>query len=384
MKNSVDFDIPVDRTGTSSLKWDWYKGRDVIPLWVADMDFSVAPAIVEALQKRVSHDIFGYTIPPESLFKAIMDELKETYHWEVKRDWIVPLSGVVSGLNVCCRAVGELDDEVLVPVPVYPPFLEAPQLAGKNRVAIEMTEKNGRLVFDPDVLLKAITPKSRLLLLCSPHNPGGTVFSKEELVAISNICMDHNIIICSDEIHNGLVLSETKKHSPTASLSQKISENTITLMSPSKTFNIPGLGFSFAVIENSALRKSFMRAAKGILPEANAMGLVAAEAAYTKGRNWHRQMIAYLKGNLELVLSTIKRINGLEMLKPEATYLAWIDAHQTGLDDPAGFFEAHGVGLSDGKYFGKKGYVRLNFACHRSVLSEALTRMEKALNRVDK
>jgi cystathionine beta-lyase len=376
---AIDFSVPVDRRGTSSLKWDRYGNRDVIPLWVADMDFHSSPAVLQALHSRVEHGVFGYTLPPEELLKVILSMLGRDYGWKVDPEWIVWLPGLVSGLNVACRAVGEDRDDVLTAVPVYPPFLSAPGHSRRNLVTVDLAEENGRWTFDFERLEAAVTPQTRVFILCNPHNPVGRVFTRDELSTLAAICEKHDIIICSDEIHCALILDEDKPHIPTATLGPEISRRTITLMAPSKTYNLPGFGCSFAVISDDMLRRRFKRAMAGIVPEVNALGYTAALAAYRDSGEWLAALLTYLRGNRDLVESSIRDIPGLSMPHVEATYLAWIETRETGLSDPAGFFEDAGVGLWDGRDFGGSRAVRLNFACHRGLLAEALRRMARAV-----
>jgi cystathionine beta-lyase len=295
----------------------------------------------------------------------------------VDPSWIIPLPGVVAGLHLCCRTVSVPGSRVMVPIPVYPPFLDAPGAAGRILDRVPMIVQNGRLTFDWPVLEQTIRPDTRLLLLCSPHNPGGTVFHDDELRRLADLAVRHNLIICSDEIHSGLVFSG--RHHPLAAACPDIADRVITLMAPSKTFNIPGLGFSFAVIADPDLRKAFVDQKRGIVPEVTTLGYTAALAAYTADDPWLAEVLDYLVINRDLACDRIAAMDGLSVLRPESTYLAWIDARGTGLDDPAGFFETAGVGLSDGRYFGAPGYLRLNFGCPRALLSRALDRMETAL-----
>lgn len=376
---SYDFDTVRDRRGTSSIKWDRYRGRDVIPLWVADMDFPSPPEVVEALIKRVSHGIFGYTAAPDSLVEAIVDSLALEFSWGVEKEWLVFLPGLVTGLNVACLAVGKQGDEVATFTPVYPPFLSAPQLCGRGLLKVPLSEDAGRWGIDFPALERALTPKTRLFLLCSPHNPVGRVWSEEELTGLGELARRHDLIVCSDEIHASLVLEEGVRHRPIAALSEDLLQRTITLMAPSKTFNIPGLGCSFAVIADPGLRAGFRRAMGRLVPHVNLLGFTAAEACYRHGEPWRQELLAYLRGNRDLVAREVGKIPGLSVSRVEATYLAWIDARRSGIEEPARFFEGRGVGLNDGAEFDLPGFVRLNFGCPRSLLEEALHRMERAL-----
>jgi cystathionine beta-lyase len=374
-----DFDRPVDRRGTNSLKWDLYKGKEIIPLWVADMDFRVSPAILSALQAHVDHGVFGYTLVPDELVDVIVRRLATQYTWKIEDDWIVWLPGLVTGINVACRAVGDTGDEVLTTVPIYPPFLTAPGNSSRELITVPLIEKTGGWEFDFDLLERAITPRTRMLLLCSPHNPTGRVFTRDELATLADICERNDLVICSDEIHCELVLDKDRDHIPTAALSPEVEQRTITLMAPSKTFNIPGLGCSFAVISDEQLRRQFLQAMKGIVPHVNALGYTAALAAYRDSRDWHLAMLDYLRENRDSVERFIEAMPGLSMHHVEATYLAWIDTRETGMENPVTIFEEAGVGLSDGKPFGAEGFVRLNFGCSRPVLEEALERMRKVM-----
>lgn len=379
MVAAFDFDRPVDRRGTASEKWDKYAGRDVIPLWVADMDFPAPAPVLEALHTRIDHGVLGYTHPPESLTAAVVKALQAQYQWAVRPEWIVWLPGVVTGLNAACRAVGREGDRVVSAVPVYPPFLSAPGLARRELVALPLKRDAQGWHWDLADLEARLTPHTRLLLLCSPHNPVGQVFRRRELEALVALCARHDVVVCSDEIHGDLILDADLRHQPTAAVNDEASQRCITLMAPSKTFNIPGLGCSFAVIADKRLQRRFRKAMAGIVPHVNVLGYVAAEAAYRHGWPWLEALRGYLRANRDLVFERINRMAPLGTHLPEATYLAWIDARGLAPDDPAAFFEAAGVGLSNGRDFGAPGFVRLNFGCPRRRLEKALDRMERAL-----
>jgi cysteine-S-conjugate beta-lyase len=374
-----DFDEIIDRSNSSSEKWERYRGRDIIPLWVADMDFRSPPAIIEALHERVSHGVFGYTAPPEGLGAAVVAALQEEFGWQIKTEWITWLPGLVTGMNIACRAVGEPGDEVIVFTPVYPPFLSAPPLSGRRAVRVPLLLQDGRWELDLEALERSVTTRTRLLLLCSPHNPVGRVWSEQELISLAGFAQRHDLTICSDDIHAGLVLDEALRHIPIATLSPETNRRTITLLAPSKTFNVPGLGCSFAVISDDTLRRAFRKAMGRIVPHVNLFGYTAAEAAYRHGGEWRRQLLSYLRGNRDLVAQELGALPGLSVAHVEATYLSWIDLRPRGIADPVRFFEAAGVGLSGGEDFGLPGFVRLNFGCPRALLSEALRRMRVAL-----
>ncbi len=382
--HSFDFDTVVERRLTGSTKWDKYRGRDVIPLWLADMDFRSPPAVREAMHHRIDHGVFGYTSPPDELITVVQSMLLTAYRWEVQAEWLVWLPGLVTGLNVICRAVPAAREAVLTAVPVYPPFLSAPRYSRRRLITVPLSQAAGRWVWDFDRLESLITPRTRLLLLCNPHNPAGRVFTREELTQLALCCERHDLIICSDEIHNGLVLDPDKTHLPTATLDPAVARRTVTFMSPSKTFNLPGLGCAFAIISDAPLRQRFRRAMAGIVPGVNLMGYTAALAAYRDGAAWRAALLSYLRANRELVRQALNRMPGLSMHHVEATYLAWIDTRAAGIADPGPFFEDAGVGLADGADFGGPGFVRLSFACPRVTLTEALSRMTRALAAQDR
>lgn len=374
-----DFDEVIDRRGTAAVKWDKYAGRDVIPMWVADMDFRSAPAIIEALKRRAEHGVFGYTDPPQELGDAIVAALERDHRWKIRHEWLMWLPGLVSGINLVCRAIGEEGDDVVTAVPVYHPFLSGPVHQRRTVTRIPMRLDGTKWMWDLERLEAAITPRTKLLLLCNPHNPVGRVFSREELSDLAGIAEKHDLTISSDEIHCGLVLDADKSHVPIATLGEDIAARTITLMAASKTFNLPGLGCAFAVVPSPQLRARLSVAAAGILPRVNAMGFIATLAAYRDSHEWQRALVDYLRVNRDVVIEGIGGISGLSVTPIEATYLAWIRLG-TPMPDPVPLFEAAGVGLYDGRVFGTEGYVRLNFGCPRSLLQRGLDRMKDAMN----
>lgn len=375
----ADFDTPPERRGGDSTKWNRYAGRDVLPMWVADMDFAAPPAVLAALHARIDHGVFGYSQAWPSLAEAVVEALQRDHAWSIHPDWIVWLPGLVSGLNVACRALAAPGDGVLTATPVYPPFMSAPRFSGRELVEVPLACTNGRWHWDLARAQAAVTPRSRLLLLCNPHNPVGRVFGADELAAIAEFCARHALVLVSDEIHCGLVLDTALRHLPVAALDPQLARRCVTLMAASKTWNLPGLGCAFAVIPDDGLRQRWRRAMRGIVPHVNVLGMVATEAAYRHGGPWRETLLDYLRGNRDLLREEIARLPGLAMSPVEATYLAWIDARASGLADPAGAFEAAGVGLSDGGDYGAPGFVRLNFGCARATLREALVRIERAL-----
>lgn len=344
------------------------------------MDFASPPAVLDALKNRIDHGVFGYTLPPKKLLLTIVERMETKYNWAIKPHWIVWLPGLVTGLNVMCRAFGEPENEVLTQIPIYPPFLSAPILSQRKLLKTSMVNKNNRWEIDYVEMEEKISHKTKVYLFCNPHNPTGRIFSREELEQVVRIAENKNLIICSDEIHCDLLLEKDKKHIPIASLNSEISDRTITFMAPSKTFNIAGLGCSFAIIKNSILREQFQQVMAGIVPYVNTLGYTAALAAYKHGDDWLAQLLAYLKSNRDLVYEKINLINGLATTNVEATYLAWINARETGIQNPHEFFKKAGVGFSDGKEFGADGYLRLNFGCTKSLLEKVLKRIKSALN----
>src|SRR6267378_2107237 len=350
----IDFDSPVERAGTWSLRWERYAGRDVIPLWVADSDFRAPRAVLAAMSARVRHGVFGYTNPPEELRRAIVERLARRYGWVVDPAWIVFLPGVVPGLHVSARRLLAADEHALLPTPLYQHFKRALELAPRAHSEIPLVLEDGRWVFDLDRLRLARTAKTRLLYLCNPQNPGGTVFRREELTRLAEVA--EGCVIVSDEIHCDLVLDPTARHVPIASLAAEISRRTVTLMSANKAFNIPSAGCAWAVVEDPQLREAMSVDVRAhVLPSPSVFGYAATLAALREGDAWLAAQIEYLRGNRDLVQAELP----LPMASVQATYLAWLDAR--GVPDAHEHFLRHGVALSPGEQFGAPGFVRLNF-----------------------
>ena len=373
-----NFDEIVDRTQTPCEKWDKYKDQDIIPAWVADMDFKSPPCVIDALQKRVAEGVFGYTGIDDETYDAIIAFLKRHYNWEIKREWILFTHGVVSSMNIACMAVE--GQSVMTTTPIYPHFIKAPKHAGKEILAIAMKEENNRWVLDFEAMERAITPTCKLFMLCNPYNPAGTVFTCKELERLGAFCLKHDLIICSDEIHADLLLNSEAKHIPFATLSEALAQKSITLMAPSKTFNIAGLQASFAVIPNAELRKRFQKTMGSMVGGINLLGITALKAAYLEGDAWLAELRVYLAENLKMVQEFVALNPKLKLLNQEATFLAWIDASALHVKSPYAFFLDFGVGLSDGEPFGDKKCVRLNFGTQKSVLKTILERMQKAMD----
>jgi cystathionine beta-lyase len=380
-----DFDQIVERRGTECYKWD-FCADDVLPLPVADMDFVSPEPVIRALHERVDHGVFGYTVPADELYEVIQARLKALYAWEVTREDVVFLPGVVAGFNIAVRAVAEPDGGVLIQPPVYGPFLTAPKNAGMDLQTAPLHLAGARYEIDLAAFERAFAPQTRMFLFCNPHNPVGRVFGRDELEAVAEICLRKDVLICSDEIHCDLVFSG-HRHIPIAALSPEVAQRTITLMAPSKTYNIAGLHCSFAVIQNEALREQFRAAMAGLTHGANLLGYTAALAAYSEGQEWLDQVLAYMEDNRDYLAHYVaEELPGVSMVVPEGTYLAWLDCRDLDLEGkPSEFFlEEARVSLSDGAWFGSggEGHVRLNFACPRVILTEAVERMKGALERL--
>lgn len=381
---SFDFDTVIDRRGTDSQKWQKYAGRDILPLWVADMDFKSSPAIIAALQERVATGLFGYARPIKSSVDAFVNALGQRYGWKVDPAWLVWLPGLVVGLNLTAEAFAAPGEEVLTLTPIYPPFMSAPRNRGRvsTPAPLRLDAANRRWEIDWVALEKTVTPKTKLFFLCNPHNPIARVWRRDELVKLGEFCVRHDLVLCSDEIHCDLILDQLP-HIPTALLGAEVAQRTVTLMAPSKTYNVPGLGTSLAIIPDASLRARFVRAAAGVMAEVTGLGYVACEAAYRDSEPWRQALLQTLRGNRDFLLDFVAReLPGVTSEAPiEATYLAWLNVSTLQLPDPVAHFEAHGVGLSDGAFFGvpRGSHVRLNFGCPRATLAEALARMKRAV-----
>lgn len=364
---------------SDSTRWRKYAGRDVIPLWVADMDFAAPPEVISALQERVANGLFGYGEPWPSLIESVVEHCAREYDWAIQPDWLVWLPGLVPGLHVACRAVGVPGDGVFAATPVYPPFLSAPVESDRRLLTLPLIDCEAGWCWDfaaADAVMKA----AKLFLLCHPHNPVGRAWHEDELWQLAALAEKHDLIVCSDEIHCDLTLNG--RHQPFATLSPEIAARTITLMAPSKTFNLAGLGCAFAIIPNPQLRRTYVATMHGIVPHPNVLGLAACEVAFRAGASWRRQLLDTLRGNAGRMEQVVGKLPGLSMERVEATFLAWIDCRELGVEHPAQLFEKAGVGLSDGIAFGPghayAQYVRLNFGTTRALLDAALERIEKA------
>lgn len=378
-----DFDQFIDRRHTESVKWRVY-GDGVLPMWVADMDFRSPEPVIRALCERVEHGVFGYGMEPESLRALLVERLQRLYGWQVAPEAIVFLTGVVTGFRLACCAVAAPGDGVLVQTPVYPPIFRAWCDTGLSRQEMELTRgPDGEYSVDFDAFERAITDRTRIFILCNPHNPVGRVLRRDELERLAEICLRRGVVICSDEIHGDLVYAG-HRHRPIASLAPEIAERTVTLMAPSKTFNIAGLHCAFAVVPNAALRDKLCAAGGGLVGHPNILDYAAALAAYRDGQPWLDALLPYLQANRDALVEYVRmRLPGVGVGVPEGTYLAWLDCRAAGIPgSPHRFFlEQARVAVNDGAEFGPggEGFVRLNFGCPRVQLVEALERMRAAL-----
>ncbi|MFC2080755.1 MalY/PatB family protein [Bacteroidota bacterium] len=384
-----DFDEVIERRNTNSVKYDYttkyFDTDDLIPMWVADMDFRTPDFIMEAIRERAGHEILGYSVRPDSFFQAVINWYKDRQGWEIQRDWILFSPGIVAALSMAVRAYSNEGDKIIVQPPVYHPFFSVIKENKRIPLYNPLLEKNGDYRMDFEGLKEKLDPSVKLLLLSHPHNPVGRVWSEDELDQLARICIENNIIMLSDEIHSDLVFNP-HRHKPLCTIGEEIAQNTITCVAPSKTFNLAGLSSSVVVIQNEELRARFNHElATGHLNMGNIFGSVALEAAYAKGHEWLDQLMEYLKGNLDLLGRFIESdLPGIRMYPAEATYLAWLDMKDLGLKSKElrqFMIRNARIGCNDGPSFGPggEGFQRLNFACPRSVLQKALAQLKDAL-----
>jgi cysteine-S-conjugate beta-lyase len=378
------FDRVVDRRTSDSNKWHKFPA-DVLPLWVADMDFPSPPAVIDALRARVEHGFFGYLREHNELPAIVAERVAKRYGWRVSPDAVVPLPGVIAGFNQALRALTTPGDGLLVQTPVYPPILRAAGNHGLRHDEHALTRgADGRYTVDLETFEASILPRTRAFLLCNPHNPVGRLYGRAELEGMAAACLRRDVAIVADEIHCDLLL-DGRQHVPMASLAPEIEQRTITLMAPSKTFNLPGLKCAVGIVPDAELRQRFVTAGADLVPKINVLGYTAAVAAYREADGWLDELLAYLTDNRDFLVEHVRaRLPGVVMAPPEATYLAWLDCRRLAraAADPYTFFlERARVALSDGSAFGPggAGFVRLNFGCPRPLLAEGLERMGAAL-----
>lgn len=375
------FSEETNRRETQCLKWNRYKDQDILPLWVADSEFKSPPAVQSALSERIEHGIFGYHNPYHDLeaTQAVTDWLSRRYDWQIDPRWLVWTPGVVPAFNVVLRAFCQPGDAIITQSPNYPPILNAANHHDLETLAVGTKLNSGRWQLDFDELeQQAAKPNAKVLLLCNPMNPCGSVFRADELAKIEQICLRHKVMLCSDEIHADLILDETESHIPAGTLAQ-IGEQAITLMAASKTFNVAGFGVSFAIIKDPVVRAQFKRGADGLCPSANNLGVIATKTAFTECEDWYQAQIRYLKANQAYLEQELNKLPGLVYKPQAATYLAWVNAEGLGVEDVQRVFEDAGVGPSPGKDFGWPNYVRINFACPRAMLERAIERLKQHL-----
>ena len=374
----MNFDRPTHRHGTDAFKFKKYEGTDILPMWVADTEFQCAQPILDALKAEVDQGILGYTLPAQhqEANLAVQRWLRDKHDWVIELDWIVWTPGVVPAFNVASKAFAT-NQKIIVQTPNYPPLLAAPAIHGAERLEVGTVMENNRWTLDFEQLERyAADPECHLFIMCNPMNPVGSVLSQAELDKIASICAKHDVVVCSDEIHCDLILEPGAQHLPAGRHTQ-LTENSITLMAASKTFNVAGLGASFAIIPNAKLRSQFSRAAQGMLSWVNILGLVATQAAFTQCDQWHDALRRYLLENRNYLVEHVNQIDGLTALTPDATFLLWVDASGLGVQDPQKWCESKGVGPSPGRDFGQPGFFRLNFGCPRADLSEAIARLAR-------
>jgi cystathionine beta-lyase len=385
-----DFDKVVDRRNTSSMKWDQagkvFGTEDILPMWVADMDFEVPPAVVEALTKAAVHGVFGYTARLPSLYEAFIAWVRKRHGWEVKREWMLFSPGGVPAINLAVMAFSEPGDKVIVQSPVYYPFLLAIRNNGRELANNQLRFRDGRYEMDFEDLERKAASGAKVLILCNPHNPVGRVWRRDELSRLGEICVTHEVVVVSDEIHADLIFKGFT-HVCTASISEEIAESTVALMAPSKTFNLAGLEACAVVAPNRRLFDKFYHCLeKTGLGMTNTFGITAFEAAYRHGEEWLRQLMEYLQENLEFLMHYFReRIPKIKVIRPEGTYLVWLDCRELGMDPKSlksFMIEEAKVGLNDGPKFGAggEGFQRINIACPRCTLEEGLRRIERAVN----
>ncbi len=383
-----EFDEIIERRNTQSLKWDGLNlnfGRDdLLPMWVADMDFRPPKKVIQALQQRVEHGIFGYTITTESVSQAINDWIRRRYAWEIDNDWILYSPGVVPSIKTAIEAFTEPDDQVLIQTPVYTPFFQMIERNSRKVSNSPLVLKNGRYEVDWIDFENKLQSGVKLFLLCSPHNPAGRVWTKEELVKMAELCRKYEVLIVADEIHADLV-AEPYKHLPLASLDPSFAEMTITLMAPSKTFNIAGLQASYMIASNPTLRKKLASVQESdAFSMLNTFGVIAMEAAYTYGHEWLEGVLTYIRSNIKLVKEEInEHLPQIKVIEPEGSYLIWLDCRELQLSDSEikkRLLEKGKLALNFGQSYGEggEGFIRMNVGCPRTIVEEGLLRLRKA------
>lgn len=391
------FDHIIERRGTNSLKWDYcqqfFQTDDLLPMWVADADWSSPPEIIEAIVARAKHGVFGYTRPGQELDQVVVEWVNRHYHWEIKPEWLVYIAGVVSALNLAIKAVISPGDEIIVQSPVYYPFFGAVKNNGAQLLnnQLLLVDQQYHMNFEHLAGLFKVRaeerrqPRVKMAILCNPHNPVGRVWTEEELRRFGEICLEHGVLVVTDEIHADFIYTG-QKFTPFASVSPDFVQNSITLLAPSKTFNIAGLNSSLAIIPDQKTRKLFQQAGEGFTPAGNILGFEAMKAAYSRCDYWLEKQLSYLESNLDFAMDFISsKMPLIKAIKPEGSYLLWLDCRQLSLDGKElNTFMAKRakVALDPGDWFGPggEGFMRINIACPRSLLKEGLERIAAALS----
>ncbi|MDR2058189.1 MAG: PatB family C-S lyase [Dysgonamonadaceae bacterium] len=384
-----NFDKVVDRENTGALKMNVLKERygqtDLIPLWVADMDFRCGDFIIDSMKQRVDHGIFGYTIPPQTYYDSVINWIKDRHGWQIEQEWFNYIPGVVKGIALTILNFTNPQDKIIIQPPVYHPFRLVPLMQGRNIVNNPLLEENGRYRMDLNGLKKIIDKDCKLLLLCNPHNPVGIAWPQETLEELAEICYNNKVLVVSDEIHSDMCLFGNK-HIPYATVSEKARENSITFMAPSKTFNIAGIVSSYSIVPNARIRQSFYDFLHaGELDEGTIFAYVATQAAYEQGLDWMYQMLRYVESNILFVDNYLKNnIPRIKIIIPQASFLVWLDCRELKLNQRELnnlFVEKAGLALNDGEMFGKEGigFMRMNVGCPRSILEKALEQLSVAL-----
>ena len=372
------FDKIISRFNTDSIRWNKYN-KDIIPLWVADMDFETPQCVIDAVSKRLNHKVFGYTHAPYQLKEEITQYIKDQFDWTIDPEWIVFTPSLVSSLYSIAQQVTKDDDHVLTLQPVYHHILQAASFSNRDYSAVPLDANNHRLILSVDGLKHYQKKNTRLLFFCNPHNPGGSLYSRAELTDIAEFCVNNNVMICSDEIHCNMIHNGLQ-HIPVASLSEEIADQSITLMSLNKVFNIPGIGLAWMICKNKEIRKKIQAQIGTLIPDPQIISYVSTQAALRHGEPWRQELIQYLESNKLMLKNDIKQFQSLQMYTMEASYLAWIDCSKLEIKDPAQLFLDHGLALQPGSMFQQDNHVRINIATPKSVLREALDRMNTAIN----
>ena len=369
-----DFDSIFDRQRFFSSKWNKYRDRDVLPFWVADMDFAVPPFLLDAIHERLKHPLLGYTDTPDQLIEAFITWASDHFGWNVHPDWLVWVHGVVPGLNIAVKALSAMHSTLLVPVPVYPPFLRLAENNDRSMRISHLVKDEGLWVMNLDEISSLATDSS-MLVMCNPQNPTGRIYTEKELRSIADLCVKTNTLLLSDEIHWGITLDHEYPHIPIASLSPEIAQKSVTLISHTKVYNIAGLQVGVAVIPNPSLRRAFATTQEKLFGSISPLSYAAAQAAFEDRGPWLQELNRYLTGNRNELLAAIQSSKALKGTYVEGTHLAWIDASSIPVEHPNAYFESFGLGLSPGEDFGVDKMVRFNFATPRSLLRSGIKRL---------